>query len=79
MAAYRRYLVTDAIRTRQGVPLVVAAMACFAALDTISKLVSTAVPVAVAICMRFLIQTAVTGAVVGNPWAWLGGFQDETS
>lgn len=48
----------------QGALFVVMAMAFFAGLDTVSKYLSTLVPVAVAIWVRFMVQTVVSGAVV---------------
>lgn len=51
-------------RSQQGIMLVVVAVAFFAAVDTMSKYVSTLVPLAVAIWVRFVIQTAAAGAVL---------------
>lgn len=44
----------------QGIFFIVAAVLCFSALDTVTKL-AAAVPVAMAIWVRFLFQTVVTG------------------
>lgn len=51
-------------RTQQGVVLVVAAMACFAVLDTMAKYVSTAVPLVVAMWSRYMFQAFFTGGVL---------------
>lgn len=48
----------------QGIALAVAAMACFATLDTITKWVALGVPVMMALSMRYGIQAALTTAVV---------------
>ena len=51
-------------RAQQGVLLVVAAMACFAVLDTMAKYVSTAVPLVVAMWSRYMFQALFTGGVL---------------
>ncbi|WP_332776598.1 DMT family transporter [Polaromonas sp.] len=50
--------------TRQGVLLVVGAMACFAVLDTMAKYVSTTVPLVVAMWSRYMFQACFTGGVL---------------
>jgi drug/metabolite transporter (DMT)-like permease len=47
-----------------GIALAVIAMVCFAALDTITKYVSTSVPVFMAIWFRYTVQAVLTTAVV---------------
>jgi drug/metabolite transporter (DMT)-like permease len=47
-----------------GIGLVVAAVACFAALDTTTKLVSTTIPLLMALWFRYLVQAVATTAVV---------------
>ena len=49
---------------RRCVAMVLCAMACFASLDTLSKLATEAVPVIVAIWVRFLVQMLAAGAHV---------------
>lgn len=49
---------------RLGIALILAATACFAGLDSTAKVVGTAVPVLVAMWFRYLLQAAVTGALV---------------
>lgn len=51
-------------QTRQGIWLCIAAMACFAALDSTSKYVIALAPLAVAIWVRFLVQTLAAGAFI---------------
>lgn len=50
--------------TQRGIYLVIAAMACFSGVDTVSKIIGAAVPVALAMAARFSFQTVVTGAVL---------------
>lgn len=50
--------------TPQGIALMIAAVACFAMLDTLTKVVGSAVPVVMALWVRYLAQTALTGAVL---------------
>lgn len=50
--------------TPQGIALMIAAVACFAMLDTLTKIVGSAVPVVMALWVRYLAQTALTGAVL---------------
>jgi drug/metabolite transporter (DMT)-like permease len=47
-----------------GIALVLAACACFAALDTTTKLVSTSVPLLMALWFRYAFQAVATTAVV---------------
>ena len=47
-----------------GIALLVAAVACFAALDTTTKFVSASVPLLMALWFRYFFQAAVTTAVV---------------
>ena len=47
-----------------GIALVVTAMACFASLDTIAKLISTSLPLLMAIWFRYSFQAIVTTLVV---------------
>jgi drug/metabolite transporter (DMT)-like permease len=51
-------------RARHGIALAVGAMACFGALDTLSKFIGSAVPVMMAMASRFLFQVVVTGGVL---------------
>jgi len=51
-------------RSLQGIALMVAAVACFAALDTMTKITGAAVPVVMALWVRYLAQAALTGAVL---------------
>jgi len=51
-------------QTPQGIALMIAAVACFATLDTLTKAVGSAVPVVMALWARYLAQTALTGAVL---------------
>lgn len=48
----------------QGILLLVGATACFAGLDTSSKIVGAAVPVAMAMWARYTFQAVVTGSVM---------------
>lgn len=50
--------------TLAGIALVVASTACFATLDTTTKLVSASVPLLMALWVRYLFQAAATTAVV---------------
>jgi drug/metabolite transporter (DMT)-like permease len=67
---------------RGGIVFIVGAVMCFGALDTASKVAAAAVPVLMAVWVRYLIQTVVTGAVLwprqrsallrtGRPWLQL--------
>jgi drug/metabolite transporter (DMT)-like permease len=47
-----------------GIAFIVVALACFGALDTTTKIASTAAPVVMAVWVRYLVQTVVTGAVL---------------
>jgi drug/metabolite transporter (DMT)-like permease len=47
-----------------GIALAVAAVACFATLDTTTKYVTTGVPVLMALWFRYLFQAVATAAVV---------------
>jgi len=47
-----------------GIAFIVVALACFGALDTTTKIASTAAPVVMAVWIRYLVQTVVTGAVL---------------
>lgn len=51
-------------RALQGIALMVGAVACFAALDTLTKIAGAAVPVVMALWLRYLVQAALTGAVL---------------
>jgi drug/metabolite transporter (DMT)-like permease len=53
-----------ASRVLQGIGFVAVAVACFSALDTTTKFISTAVPVALVMWVRFVFQTAVTTAIM---------------
>ena len=50
--------------TLAGISLAIVAMICFAALDSITKFVSTSVPVFMAIWFRYTVQAVLTTAVV---------------
>ena len=65
---------TTALRQGAGVALVIAACACFAALDTGSKYVSATVPMMQVIWIRYVMQMAFIGAILvprsgGAPFA----------
>lgn len=47
-----------------GITFIVLAVICFGALDTTTKIASTAAPVLMAIWARCLVQAVVTGAVL---------------
>ena len=47
-----------------GIAFILAALVCFGALDTTTKIASTAAPVVMAIWVRYLVQTVVTAAVL---------------
>ena len=47
-----------------GIAFIVVALACFGALDTTTKIASTAAPLVMAVWVRDLVQTVVTGAVL---------------
>ena len=47
-----------------GIVVMLAALACFGALDTTTKLVSSVVPVAMAIWVRYVLQSTTTGALI---------------
>lgn len=49
---------------RGGIAFIVAAVACFGALDTASKVAAAAVPVLMAIWVRYVVQTVATGAAL---------------
>lgn len=51
-------------RARDGILFVIGATACFGALDTTGKVVTSAVPLAVAMWSRFFFQATLTGAVL---------------
>jgi drug/metabolite transporter (DMT)-like permease len=55
---------TAASRSLAGIALVVAAGACFAALDTVTKFVSASVPLLMALWFRYAFQAFATTAVV---------------
>jgi drug/metabolite transporter (DMT)-like permease len=55
---------SGAIHARQGILLVVLASACFGALDTTAKVVSSIVPLVMAMWSRYLFQALVTGGVL---------------
>jgi drug/metabolite transporter (DMT)-like permease len=46
---------------RVAISLVICAVACFAALDTVTKFISTAVPMLMAVWFRYLFQALATG------------------
>ena len=52
------------ITTLAGIALAIIAMTCFATLDSITKYVSTSVPVFMAIWFRYTVQAVLTTAVV---------------
>jgi drug/metabolite transporter (DMT)-like permease len=47
-----------------GIAFIVMALICFGALDTTTKIASTAAPVLMAVWARYLVQAVVTGAVL---------------
>jgi drug/metabolite transporter (DMT)-like permease len=49
---------------RSGIAFIIAALACFGALDTSSKVAAAVVPVLMAVWVRYLVQTVVTAAVL---------------
>src|SRR5213595_1283805 len=51
-------------RALRGIALMIAAVACFAALDTLTKIAGAAVPVVMALWLRYLVQAALTGTVL---------------
>ncbi|UUZ62060.1 DMT family transporter [Polaromonas sp. P1-6] len=51
-------------RAQQGILLVVAAMACFATLDSLAKYISTTVPLVIAMWSRYMFQALFTGGVL---------------
>ena len=51
-------------RAHQGVVLVICAMACFSAIDGMSKYLGTLVPLVMAMWFRYVFQVALTGAVL---------------
>ena len=53
-----------------GIGLVVAAMACFATLDTVTKFVSAGVPLLMALWFRYAFQAVATAAVVLPSRGW---------
>lgn len=52
------------VRTLQGIALAIAAVACFAVLDSTAKWVSATVPVMVAVWFRYMFQAVVVTAVM---------------
>lgn len=50
--------------TRQGIILVIVAMVCFAALDTLSKYLSSMVSIVIALWTRYALQTLITGLMI---------------
>ena len=50
--------------TLAGIGLVLIAMMCFAALDTLTKYISSSVPIFMAIWFRYMVQAVLTSAVV---------------
>jgi drug/metabolite transporter (DMT)-like permease len=57
-------------QTLVGIALAVLAMACFTALDTTTKWVSTSVPLVMAVSIRYLLQALITSAVVLPVRGW---------
>jgi drug/metabolite transporter (DMT)-like permease len=57
-------------RARHGIVLALGAMACFGALDTLSKLMGSAIPVMMAMASRFLFHVVVTGGVLLPRRGW---------
>jgi drug/metabolite transporter (DMT)-like permease len=53
-----------AVHPRQAITLVIAAVACFAALDSTTKVLSTAVPLVMAMWFRYLFQALSTTLVL---------------
>jgi drug/metabolite transporter (DMT)-like permease len=51
-------------RALHGIVLLLVAVACFAALDTTTKLISTGVPLVMALWVRYLFQAVSTGVVL---------------
>lgn len=49
---------------RDGIVLVIGAVACFAIVDTISKTIGNAVPVVMAMAARFSLQALITGGIL---------------
>jgi drug/metabolite transporter (DMT)-like permease len=56
--------VNPTTRVLNGIALLVVAVACFASLDTTTKVISAGVPLVTAMWTRYLFQAAVTGAVL---------------
>ena len=56
--------VDESATTLAGIGLVLIAMACFAALDTLTKYISSSVPIFMAIWFRYTVQAVLTSAVV---------------
>ena len=56
--------IAHANRRAGGIAFIVAALACFSALDTSTKIVATAVPVVMVMWMRTLVQTVSTAVVL---------------
>lgn len=48
----------------RGIAFLVAAVACFAALDTLTKIVGAAVPLVMVLWVRYMAQAVLTGAVL---------------
>ncbi|HSH89456.1 MAG TPA: EamA/RhaT family transporter, partial [Ramlibacter sp.] len=59
-SAGRSHPVTTASRSLAGIGLVIAAGACFSALDTTTKFISTAVPLLMALWFRYAFQAVAT-------------------
>jgi len=55
---------TRSPKPAQGIALLITALACFAAFDTLTKYVSTAVPVIMALWFRYMFQAVATGSVL---------------
>jgi drug/metabolite transporter (DMT)-like permease len=53
-----------------GIALVIAAVACFATLDTLTKLISTGVPLLMALWFRYFFQAVATTALVLPTRGW---------
>ena len=55
-----------------GIALVVLATACFATLDTTTKLLTASVPMAMALWFRFTFQAVITTAIIWPQKGWQG-------
>ena len=60
----------SASRTLSGMLLVLAALCCFATLDTTTKIVVTSVPMMVALWFRYLVHAVVTGGMLAPQRRW---------